>query len=213
MFKGHWKRWLIIGSVVLALTVGTVGIVSAHGGPDGGWFGRRDNHDELLADELDITVEELAAARDATRAKALDQALENGDITEEQYEAMQTMAALRPYLNPQALMAEALGVDEDELADKPIHEWIEELELDRATLIDRLEDTHEAALDQAIADGTITEDEADDLEDRFFGMRLRGWLRTRPGGFGGRGRFGGRGGMRGGFGDMLGHPENGPFGE
>jgi transcriptional regulator with XRE-family HTH domain len=200
MFKRHWKRWLIIGSAVIVLVGTTVGIVSAHGGPGkpGGWFGTGDHRDELLAEELDITVDELQAAREAAQAKALEQALEEGKITEEQYEQIQTMAALRPYLDPQTLMADVLGVSVEELSEKTPEEWMEELDLDRETLRERMTEAREAALDQAIADGVITEEEAEDLKERMPGPR--GGFEMRPGGpgRGGRGmpRCPGREGLR-----------------
>ncbi len=205
MFKGHWKRWLIVGSAVIVLVGTTVGVVSAHGGPGkpGGWFGSGDNRDALLAEELNITVDELTAAREAARAKALEQALEEGKITEEQYEQMQTMAALRPYLDPQALMAEVLGVSVDELSEKTPEEWMEELDLDRETLRERMTEAREAALDQAIADGVITEEEAEELEERMSGPR--GGFRMQPGGPG----RGGRGMRRSPGGEGL--PEDAPL--
>ena len=193
MFKKRWTRWLIVGLSIVLLAGGTVGVVSAHGGP-GGWFGRGGNRDELLAEELDVTVEELQAAREAAKNAALDQALEEGAITDEQYEQIQTRMALRAYLDPQALMAEALGVDVGELANKPLNEWLEELDLDRETVMDRMQDARDAAFDQAIADGVITEEEADELKDRDCGPR--GGFGIRPGGFGGRGRFDTPNGMR-----------------
>ena len=209
MFKKQWKRWVIIGSVVVALVAGTVGIVSAADGPDGPlgpgmfgrWFGARERHDELLAEELDVSVAELEAAREAARAEALELALEEERITAEQYEKMQTMAALRPYLNPQALMAEALGVEEEELADQPLNEWLDELDLDREELRERMKDARDDAIEEAVADGVITEEEAEEITERMPGLR---GLRRRQGG------FGRRGGMRGGFGGRRGCPENAP---
>jgi len=194
MFEKKWTRWLVVGLAAALLIGGTVGVVSAHGGPDGGWSGRRGNHDELLAEELDITVDELTAAREAAQAKALEQALDDGVITEEQYENVQTRMALQAYLDPQALMAEALGVDADELSDKTLDEWMEDLDLDRETLMERMEAARESAIDQAIADGVITEEEADDLKDQDCGPRSG--FGMRPGGFGGRGRFDTPDGMR-----------------
>lgn len=182
--KVFGKRTWIAGLAAVALTAGlltvTVGTVSAHGG--GGWFGRGGgNHDELLAEELGITEEELQSAQDAAREKGMQQALEEGVITEEQYEGYQVRQALRDVIDPQALMAQALGIEVDELGDQTLPEWLDELGLDRETFQAQLKSAYDAAIEKAIADGVITQEQADALPDRV--MR------------GGRGKTGGRRGM------------------
>jgi len=194
MFKGKgWKRGLVIAVVVLALTVGTAGVVSAHGG--GGWFGIKGlDRDALLAEELGITVEKLQAARQAASTRALDQALEQGLITQEQYDQMKLHSLVAPYLDRQTLLAEALGIEPETLDDKTLSEWMDELDLDQATLQTRLQAAVEAALDRAVADGVITEEQATTLKDEGLPMFGRDFGRGMgPMGHPGRGRFGGEG--------------------
>ena len=59
----------------------------------------------LLAAELGISVSTLEAAQQEAREQLMAEALENGDISQEQYELMQSHQALAPYL--QEAMAEA----------------------------------------------------------------------------------------------------------
>lgn len=183
--KKQWKRWLVVGVAVVALSGLAVGVVSAHGG---GWLGRPDG-DSYLAEELGITVDELTAARERAQDKALQQALEEGLITEEQYEMYQVRAALQPYLDRETLTATALGIDVEELGDKTLEEWLDELGLDRETFVEAMQAAREAAIQQAIDDGVITQEQADALDTLGRGCD----------GFHGRGGpMGGRGGrMRG----------------
>ncbi len=194
MFKGKgWKRGLVIAVAVLALTVGTVGVVSAHDG--GGWFGIKGlDRDALLAEELGITVEKLQEAQQAASTRALDQALEQGLITQEQYDQMKLHSLVAPYLDRQTLLAEALGIEPATLDDKTLSEWMDELGLDQATLQTRLQAAVEAALDRAVADGVITEEQATTLKDEGLPMFGHDFGRGMgPMGHPGRGRFGGEG--------------------
>lgn len=165
------RRWVTsLAAVVLTAGVltATVGAVSANGG--GGWFRRGGgNHDTLLAEELGITEEELQSAQESARDKGMQQALEKGTITEEQYDNYQTQQALREAIDQQALMAEALGITVDELDDQTLSEWLDELGLDRETFQAQLKSAHDAAIEQAVADGVITQEQADALPDQ--GMR------------------------------------------
>jgi hypothetical protein len=70
-------------------------------------FGRRvkhlriggDAYESYLADELGISVDALQAAQREAAALLLDQALEDGRITQEEYDQMQLHNVMRPYFD------------------------------------------------------------------------------------------------------------------
>jgi hypothetical protein len=141
----------------------------------------------LLADALGISTEDLQAAREQASQAALEQAISEGTITQEQADEMaerkQTHEAVASYLDQKALMAAALGLSVDELEaalaeGKTMRDLFEESELDAATVRENMQAAREAALAQAVADGVITQEQADELSDQ--GARM--------GGFGGRGK-------------------------
>lgn len=70
-----------------------------------GPIGRDPEMNTLLADELGISVSTLEAAQTEVHETLMAEALENGDLSEEQIELMQSHQAIAPYL--QAAMAEA----------------------------------------------------------------------------------------------------------
>lgn len=190
------KLWMSIGvAAALVATLALAQTADAHGG-----FGGRGGDDgELLADKLGISVEELKEARQAVAAERLEQALADGRIDEEQAELMRAGMALRGAIDPQALMAEALGLSVEELEQArqdgtSPRELMESAGLDRDELHERMVAAREAAVAQAVADGVITQEQADLLAER--GMR------GRMGGAHGRfGRPGGHRGPGGGFGE------------
>jgi len=142
--------------------------------------------DELLAEELGITVEELNAARQRAQARAIDQAVQDGRLTQEQADELKARQALAAYLEPDALMADALGMTVEELQDaraagKRLPEIIESQGLDMDDFRDALQQAHEDAVQRAVADGVITQEQADQFLDR------NGLFR--PHGFGGRWEF------------------------
>ena len=163
--------------------------------------GQADTIDEatLLAEALGITTDELQAAREEANEAAIAQAVEEGLITQEQADEMLRRRTLREdYLDRAALLAEALGMTVEELEDayaegQTLSDLLEAQGLDAATVRDRLEEAHEAALEQAVADGVLTQDEADEMQ---FGFGRGGMT---PGGLGtpGAGMRGGQGGRRG----------------
>jgi hypothetical protein len=158
-------------------------------GPGG--FGERIDHQALLAEALGITVEELQAAQEQAHAAAIQQAVDEGLITQEEADQMTARMQLRSYLDPEALMAKALGITEQELQaardeGKPIAVLIYELGLDPATVRTQMQTAREEAIQQAVTDGVITQEQADQI--------LAGPAFGGPGGFGGPHRGGGFGG-------------------
>jgi len=156
----------------------------------------------LLAEALGITTEKLEAAREQANQAALEQAVAEGLITQEQADEMtakkQTAEALQSYLGRDVLLAKALGMTVEELQaayseGKSLSDLLSEKGLDAATVRENMQAAHKAALAQAVADGVITQEQADQLADRGFGLR----------GFDGRGmmpghpEFRGRGGPEG----------------
>ncbi len=156
------------------------------------------DEEALLANALGITVDELQAAREKANQAAITQAVEEGIITQEQADAMLARRNLQSYLDRDALLAVALGMSVEELkaayADgETLSTLMSERGLDAATVRERLQTAYDEALAQAVADGVITQEQADEMDGRFgFGFSM-------PFGPGGHNGFGGRGGPRGGF--------------
>ena len=145
----------------------------------------------LLAEALGISVEELQAARETANQAAIAQAIEEGIITQEQADQMQARKDLHNYIDPQALLTEALGISVEDLQaardeGKTLTDLLAENDLDAATVRDNLKAAHEKALAQAVEDGVITQEQADEMQTG------RGFF---PGGMGRRDFD--RGGMRG----------------
>nr|WP_290665261.1 hypothetical protein [Ardenticatena sp.] len=130
--------------------------------------GMRDVMDQFLAEELGITVEELQAARERAADRALDYAVEQGRLTQEQADLMRARHAMKTYVDPQAVLAEQLGITVEELQAARENGTLRDLlaDLDRDALRDAMKAAWNAAIDQAVADGAISEDVAEQLRDR-----------------------------------------------
>ena len=128
----------------------------------GHWGGRGDS---FLADELGVTVEELAEAREAAQEAALAEAVAEGELTQEQADLMLAHQALRSYLDPRALMEEARELTQEGL--------------DAETVQARIQALHAEAIAQALADGAITQAQADALLESDWGPMIGGGLRGR----------------------------------
>lgn len=114
---------------------------------------------EALAQALGISVEELQAAQQKAQDAALKQAIEQGLITQKQADWLQSKGRPSPLdrrlfawlsqngIDMNALLAEALGIS------------VEELNQARAKAV-------EIAIDQAVADGKITQEQADLMKAR-----------------------------------------------
>jgi hypothetical protein len=197
----------------------------AHPGP---WARRAlsQGRDEYLAEALGITVEELQAAREAARTAAIEQALADGLITEEQAELLQEKGFAPGFahwlgahldVDKDDLLAEALGISVDELqaarteareaqlaamveagvltqeqADLVAARATVQNYVDHDALAEMVQSAYEEAVAQALADGAITQAQAEELLEALsnFDFRFGGGF-GQPFGRGGRGHHDG----------------------
>lgn len=168
-------------------------------GPFGGW-GRTgagdDEFESRVAAALGVSVEQLHAAKEQAIDDSLQQAVDEGELAPKQAERMRTWRRLRPYVNPPALAARVLNMTPEQLQaalDQGKSLWVlaEEQQVDFASGREKFLAAGRAALQQAVADGVISQEQADEF------VKMAGQRRG-PGGF-----FGG------GFGPM-GFPGQGP---
>jgi hypothetical protein len=201
-----------LGSKTLMLNGMEIGWLGNGGSPLG-------NYEEALAEALGITVEELQAAYEKAFAAAIDQALDEGLLTQDQADNLMRsdrfgirgrrgFRGLGGDMNKH--LAEALGISVAELEaaqakaqDAVIAEAIEAgtITQEQADIMkargaissyvqEAMTTAYGEAVEQAVADGVITQAQADLLlENGTMGFRGPGGFF----GFGGRGMFGGRG--------------------
>jgi formaldehyde-activating enzyme involved in methanogenesis len=159
------------------------------------------DEEALLAQALNITVDQLQAARDKANEAAIAQAVEQGIITQEQADQMLSQQKLQSYLNRDVLLAKALGMTTEELRaayaeGKNLSTLMSERGLDAATVREKLITAYNDALAQAVKDGVITQEQADQMQNGrgwnfgFFGGPFGPGMR---GGFRGHGDFENRG--------------------
>lgn len=198
------KVFLTISSfaLVLAAAVAFAPAAMAHG-PWGGFGGA--DRDAELAEALDLSVEELMDARQKAMDARLDRAVEGGQLSQEQADLMRAGQKLARSLDRQAILAEALGVTPEALAEAKAEDGgMQELygDQDRASLAEKLRAAEEKAVAKAVTDGVISQAEADALKaasgerQGFMGRKghgMRGFGMMR--GFGEGGCMGKRGGM------------------
>jgi polyhydroxyalkanoate synthesis regulator phasin len=174
-----WRPFVIGGAALgglLALAALLAGPVQAQLGP-GDQQGRHDRYLELLAEELDVSVEELKQARQSARNQLIDEAVAAGKLTPEQAEARKDGIAKpaerrgkvgRFALNIFGEAAEILGLSGAEvraglkegksLADLAGEQGVSNLEEQLATAI-------EAKLQQAVDKGNLTQAQADRISE------------------------------------------------
>ena len=163
-----------------------------------GRFGGNGNWLENLAEALGITVDELEDAQQQAYAASVADAVAAGQITQEQADQILARHALKSYIDRQAILAAALGMSVDDLEaaladDQSIVDLMVERGIDSATLQTNARAAYETAVRQAVADGVITQDQADEI------LAGDGFNLFGRGGFGGHrgGHHGGRGGFHG----------------
>ena len=140
-------------------------------------------YEELLAQKLGITVERLREAQKAARDQMIDDAVADGQLTQEQAARLKSKdvgaarglalgrgGALLHALNAvRGAGAEAIGVPREELsqelrAGKSLAEIAGENNIDRDDLEERLRKSLGAAIDKAEAEGHVTADQASRLK-------------------------------------------------
>jgi hypothetical protein len=178
-----------------------------------GFFGVQFDHDAYLADALGITVAELDDARLAAHEAAMADAVAEGTITQEQADLMTAHMLVKDAIDVQALRAGVLGLTADEFEaaianGTTLAELLDQAGLTAADYQTALSDAYQGALAELVADGVITQEQADQLTLNGFGNCGFGM----GGGFGrGMGRGFGMGfgpvgnGMGSGFGNGLGN--------
>ncbi|MDX1416843.1 MAG: hypothetical protein R3293_21755 [Candidatus Promineifilaceae bacterium] len=181
--KNRWKKALLMGAlVVLVIAVGAVVVLAQNGGaaPDdepavtavrGHWRGYHSDlgyHQEDLAAVLGITLEELEAAQREAKMMQIERAVDEGNLSMEQGNLMLAMVALKGAVDKHVLLAAALDMDVEELdaaiEDGSLHDRLAEVA--PADLQAGLQEAFEAALQQAIDDMLITEEQAQQVRDQ-----------------------------------------------
>lgn len=189
-----------------------------HGQREGNQLFSKEDHQAALADELGITVAELETAQEAARATLIQQAVDEGKITQAQADSILSGEGARAFMQDifdkdamQTAVADALGMSLEELEaaqtdGKRLPEIAEEQGVELSAVQDAIQTAHEAALQQAVEDGLITQEQADQMQNRRGGFGGRGGPRGKggPGNGNGSGNFGG--------GNFQGQPEA-PLGE
>jgi hypothetical protein len=152
---------------------------------------RDEDHNADLSEALGISVEELEAAQIEARNAAIDQAVADGQLTQEQADQMKQGEArggrgwgrFGGESDYDTLLAEALGITVEQLEtaqqqvkDNALAEAVasgqitqEEADLIQARqdlqeyLRDRLQSAYEEGVQQAVTDGVITQEQADQI--------------------------------------------------
>jgi hypothetical protein len=188
----------------------------SHFGEWGGPCRAGDQPDEMeseFAKALGVTVEQLRNARETAFTNNINQAVADGELAPKQAERMRAWHSLRPYLNPKAIAARVLEMTPEQLQaafdqGQTLWDLAAERHLDLPAAITKLRAAFQAIVQQAVADGAITQEQAAEIKQlrgRGFGPGPMGFL-----GHGGCGRGHGHGfpGMWGG--PWQGGPEAGP---
>lgn len=121
---------------------------------------------QALADELEISVEELRDARQRSWISAIEQIQAEGLISDDRAELMLARVAMSSYIQPDEVLAGILGLTVDELADaraqgKTIRELAVERGLNWPTIRDKIHSVREETIQQAVEEGVISAEQAE----------------------------------------------------
>lgn len=110
--------------------------------------------DEQLATALGITVDKLTAARETAKTAAIDEALSKGLITQAQADALKSGSGVLPFAGRWSGWLSQNGIDYDALLAKALGISVDDLSAARVKAFS-------AAIDQAVTDGRLTQEQAD----------------------------------------------------
>ncbi len=168
-----------------------------------GWLINEANVDfeSALAAELNITADQLSAARETARELQVQAAVDAGEITADEASTMLAHMALRTYIDRETMLANALGITVDDLQTArqngtSLSDLLTASGKSEADVTAALKIAVETAVAQAVADGKITQAQADAFladsnaysPDSFYGGPGRHGMGE--GMMGGRGDFG-----------------------
>lgn len=123
-----------------------------------------------LVSELGLDLEEVQANIQAGVTEAINQAVTDGSITQEQADLMLERMELRilvhDALDMNSIVADALGITVEELqaaraTGQRVPDLISALGLDPATVRTAIQEGRTAAINQAVSDGILTQEQAD----------------------------------------------------
>ncbi|MDX1613379.1 MAG: hypothetical protein R3300_03655 [Candidatus Promineifilaceae bacterium] len=131
-------------------------------------LGGRGAGEEQLAEALGISVEELQAARLTVHAQRLEALVNEGLIDQDQADLLLALKSFKLSLDRQALLAEALGIGVDELetareAGQTLGELLDAQGLTAAEFEEARRAAFEAAVEDAVADGVLTDAQAEEI--------------------------------------------------
>jgi hypothetical protein len=134
----------------------------------GGHFRAGPEYDTFLAEALGISLEELQDAYAAANSAALDQAVADGALTQEEADLIKARGALAETIDREALMAGALGISTSELESAretgtSLFDLMDELGLDPEEVGEAMRSAYEDAVQDAVSSGVITQDQADEI--------------------------------------------------
>ncbi len=214
MMKTKWTKMILISMLaVLVMAIGAIGVLAQadddtrddqatdietfHGHGRGhfpGGHGSIEDRQAALAEALGISVEELEAAQQEAQRAQIAQLVEDGVMTRDQANLILALDAVKGYIDREALMAEVLGLTVEEFEDAREDGSLRDLlaNITPAELKERTQAAFEEALQNAVDDNVINEEQADlvreQLDEGFgFGPHRGFGGHARPGGFGGRG--------------------------
>lgn len=167
MKKNRWVNWatalvavLLLGVGALALTPQVSQAAATEHGIGGQPGARGQISDTFLAQALNITVEQLEAARVTARHAAIDQVLSQGLITQAQADALKAQENNRALQGLARLLnIDVDTIDRDTLLASALNITVEQLDAARETAKD-------LALAEAVESGRITQEQADLMQAR-----------------------------------------------